>query len=73
LGRVGTTPPTELLKEVLDRYPNYSFGGYFPIDRLASPIKVGKEVADPEGKRIYQGIDEIHVMWLDRYLMASAE
>lgn len=73
LGRVGTTPPTELLRKVLDRYPNYSFGGYFPIDSVPPPIRVGKEVADPQGKRIYHGIDEIHVMWVDKYLTESSE
>jgi len=73
LGQIGKSTPTEVLKKVLRRYPNYSFGGYFPIDRLPSPIEVGKKVADPTGKRIYHEIDEIYVKWLDKYLMESSE
>lgn len=68
LGEVGHTPPTELLEKVLARYPNYAFGGYFPVDSVPSPIEVAKEVADPRGKRLYHRNDEIHVMWLDKYL-----
>jgi hypothetical protein len=54
-------------------YPNYSFGGYFPMDSVPSPIEVGKKVADPTGKRIYHEIEEIHVKWLDKFLMESSE
>ena len=73
LGQIGKSTPMEVLEKVLDRYPNYSFGGYFPIDRVPSPIEVGKKAADPTGKRIYHEIDEIHVKWLDKYLMESSD
>lgn len=68
LGRVAQTSPTELLEKVLARYPNYAFGGYFPIESVSSPVEVAKQVANPRGKRVYHRIDEIHVMWLDKYL-----
>ena len=68
LGRVDQTSPAELVEQVLARYPNYAFGGYFPIDSVPSPIEVAREVADPRGKRVYHRIDEIHVRWLDKHL-----
>ncbi len=71
LGHIGRSSPSEILDKVLKEHPNFAFGGYFPIDRLPSPIEVARLVAKPIGDRIYQDYDncEIHVMWLDQYLM----
>jgi hypothetical protein len=41
LGRVGESTPTEVLENVLGKYPNYSLGGYFPLDDVPSPAEVG--------------------------------
>ena len=71
LGRVGESPPAEVLQRVLERYPNYALGGYFPIDSLPAPIEVARAVADPRGGRIYHTTEEIHVMWLDQYLFGT--
>jgi len=71
LGQVGESSPREILDKVMDEYPNFAFGGYFPVDRLPSPIEVGNRVANPVGDKVYQDYEdhcEIHVMWLDKFM-----
>jgi len=38
LGRAGESPPAEMLERILERYPNYALGGYFPVGSLPRPI-----------------------------------
>lgn len=68
IGSIGSTTPEELLELALKEYPNYSLGGFFPIDDLPSPNEVANAVADPNGQRIYHEHDELHAKWLDDYL-----
>lgn len=68
LGQIGVTAPEDLLEKMWGFYPNYAFGGHFPVDRLPSPREVAEKVGDPDGKRVYHRKDEIHMMWLDKMM-----
>lgn len=68
LGQIGKTAPDDLLEKILGLYPNYAFGGHFPLGLLPPPRKVAENVGDPNGQRVYHRKDEIHMMWLDKML-----